>query len=382
MLVKFQLKNFKSFKNNTVIDLNSTNYKILSTRNVADNGILKGLMFVGANASGKTNIILAVKVLLDMLFSESITEIGDYFCLFGEGSSIVLNYEFLIDDNNICYSITYDIKKHVMIEKLYLNNKLVIDRIGKNATSQITENTIFDDIDDNILLLRQIYFNTKFYGNDVLKKWFQFLLNSAYIDLYKRKVFSPGKHPLLIEEYLDKQGVATINEFFNEFDFNQRVEFTDQSRGNKVRISTGGEKAIFFKRKSIDEPIPYSFESLGNQNLLNLLPSFFHVINNGGILLIDEFSSGFHNELEEILMKYFMKKSRDSQIFIVSHSTNLISNTIFRPDQIYSVDFNGNRGSSIKRFSTEKPREAQNLEKMYVSGVFNGLPNYRQMENK
>ena len=46
-----------------------------------------------------------------------------------------------------------------------------------------------------------------------------------------------------------------------------------------------------------------------------------------------------------------------------------------RPDQIYSVDFES-EGSVIKRFSSEKPREAQNLEKMYLGGVFKGVPKY------
>jgi hypothetical protein len=46
-----------------------------------------------------------------------------------------------------------------------------------------------------------------------------------------------------------------------------------------------------------------------------------------------------------------------------------------RPDQLYTVEFDSN-GSKIKRFSDEKPREAQNIEKMYLGGVFGGLPQY------
>lgn len=134
-------------------------------------------------------------------------------------------------------------------------------------------------------------------------------------------------------------------------------------------------KTIFFKRRGIDEPIPYSFESLGNRTLLQLLPAFFHCLSEGGMLLLDEFSSGFHNDLEELLIRYFMKKAEEAQLIFVSHSTNLLSNSILRPDQIYSVDFTKD-GSVIKRFSSEKPREAQNLEKMYLGGVFNGVPRY------
>ena len=70
-----------------------------------------------------------------------------------------------------------------------------------------------------------------------------------------------------------------------------------------------------------------------------------------------------------------MENSQNAQIFIVSHSTNLLTNTLLRPDQIYTVDFIKEQGSKLNRVSDRKPREAQNLEKMYLSGVFDGLPN-------
>ena len=45
MLTKIKLDNFKSFKNKTTVDLTKTNYTILP-QNVADNGVLKGCIFV------------------------------------------------------------------------------------------------------------------------------------------------------------------------------------------------------------------------------------------------------------------------------------------------------------------------------------------------
>ena len=106
------------------------------------------------------------------------------------------------------------------------------------------------------------------------------------------------------------------------------------------------------------------------------MPLFFSVVKNGGMLIMDEFSSGFHNDLEKLLIKYFMKTSDHSQLFAVSHSTNLLSTSLLRPDQIYSVDFIGD-SSVVNRFSNEQPREAQNLEKMYLGGVFDGIPQYK-----
>lgn len=74
-----------------------------------------------------------------------------------------------------------------------------------------------------------------------------------------------------------------------------------------------------------------------------------------------------------------MKNEEKSQLFITSHDTNLISNSVFRPDQINLVTFDGSNGSKIKRISKFKPREAQNLEKMYLGGMFEGLPSYEEV---
>lgn len=377
MLTGFYIKNFKSYKNKTGIDLKSTNYKILQNQNVSKNGVLKGLMFVGPNASGKTNAVIALKVLLEMLFKDELPNLFNHNCVFSNEPDIELSYDFIINDQPINYAIKYDFRKSWLSEKLSLNGEVILDRMGNNAESRITENSKFNDLDNDLLLLRTIYFNTKFKGNDTLKSWFEFLSNSAYVNPFKRQTFSPSKATMKLNDYLDENNVTEINGFLTEYNFRQKIEYDKKSSGNRIHMEIDGDsRYIFFKRDGIGEPIPYDWESLGNQNLLNILPPFFHVINHGGMLLIDEFSSGFHNELEELLVKYFFNKSQSSQVIFVTHSTNLLSTSIIRPDQVYSVDFNGQEGSVIKRFSDEKPREAQNLEKMYVSGVFSGLPNY------
>lgn len=376
MLTKIQIENFKSFKETTVIDFQSTNYKILSNTNVTDDGILKGAIFVGGNATGKTNIILAIKLLLDLLFGEKIVNIKYNKCLFSKSNIIKLYYEFNIDENIINYNIEYDVQKQFMIEKLLLNNESLLERIGNSGTSKITESPIHDNLDNQSLLLRTIYFNTKFNNFPILKEWFNYLINSIYLDASLRVRLNTLNNHLDIREYLDDNGAEDINNFFKEYNFEQSIEYSKKSIGNITSIEVEETKDIFFKRTGVGEPIPYAMESLGNRNLINMLPSFFHVIKNGGMLIIDEFSSAFHNELEELLVKYFMKNSNKSQLFIVSHSTNLLSNSIFRPDQEYSVEFVGADGSRINRFSNEKPREAQNIEKMYNSGYFGGKPDY------
>jgi AAA15 family ATPase/GTPase len=388
MLTKITLHNFKSFKNTETIDLTKTNYIILP-QNVADNGVLKGCIFVGANASGKSTIILGVKLLLDFLFLERNMNSGIFVCMFGDNPCYSLEYDFLIEKKNIHYSFEVDTRKNMISEKLYLEDKLMMERMGLSAKSYIADKNGINydetDVGKDSLFLRTLYFNTKFASNPVLKSWMEYLKKSIYINMFERRILSYNNMEVSVTRYLDKGGCQSINKFFNEYNFEQNIEYDHSSEGNHIKMIVGideSEKDVFFKRKGIEVPIPFSEESLGNQNLLRILPSFLTAIENDGMLLIDEFSSGFHNDLESLLVRYFMEKSKYAQMLFVSHSTNLLSNSILRPDQEYSVEFQRENGSSVKRFSTEQPRSAQNIEKMYVSGVFGGLPDYKEVQHE
>lgn len=382
MLSKIVMKNFKSFKNETIIDFTKTNYAVLHDTNVAENGVLKGTILVGANASGKSNALLAIKLLLDFLFMEREMNSGFLFCLFSDNPEFSIEYHFRIGEKEIKYIIKNNSIKDMIFEKLYIDNKLLLERMGLSGKSYFVDNKEIsydeNEVDNKTLLLRTIFFNTRFAGNEILKKWFEFLQNSIYINAFERRVKSYGKKDFGLLSYLKSNGSELINNFFDSCNFEQTVEFANESKSDNFILKAGDneEKMLFFKRKGIKVPIPFTEESLGNRNLLNMLPSFLNVLKNNGLLLVDDFSSGFHNELEELLVKYFMKTSDKSQMIFVSHSTNLLSTSILRPDQIYSVNFNEENGSQIKRFSEEKPRVAQNLEKMYLSGVFGGLPKY------
>lgn len=388
MLTKITMKNFKSFKNTVSVDMTKTNYTILP-QNVADNGVLKGCIFVGANASGKSTIILSVKLLLDFLFSERNLNSGIFLCMFGDSSTYSLAYDFLIQGHNIHYCFEVDTRKNMITEKLLVDEKLMLERMGVSAKSYIAEangvNYDETDVGKDTLFLRTLYFNTKFASSSVLKAWMEYLKKSIYINMFDKRIVPYDKTEVSVARYLDKSGCGEINSFFDEYNFEQNIEYEHRSKGKGFQLIMGSdenEKGIFFKRKGIEVPIPFVEESLGNQNLLKILPAFLSVITGGGMLLIDEFSSGFHNELENLLVRYFMEKSTCSQMFFVSHSTNLLSNSVLRPDQEYSVEFRREQGSSVKRFSSEQPRSAQNIEKMYVSGVFGGLPEYKEIENE
>ena len=244
MLTKITLDNFKSFKNRVSIDLTKTNYTILP-QNVADNGVLKGCIFVGANASGKSTIILGIKLLLDLLFSERNLNSGMFRCIFGGRRQYSLEYEFLIENKTIKYYFEIGKKNTIYSEKLYLDGAPMLERMGLNAKSYIVEpnGVTYDqeDVVDDTLFLRTLYFNTKFASNPVLSAWIDYLKKSVYINLFDKKIITYGAAEVSALRYLDNGGCEAINSFFNEYNFEQNIEYEHSSQGGGVVIVVGND---------------------------------------------------------------------------------------------------------------------------------------------
>lgn len=381
MLKNIKIDNFTTFVKSTFIDFSSTNYKFLD-ENISSNKILKSTLFVGENASGKTQILRAISLLFDLLFANNDINFFEFKSFYNNKESFKLTYTFDIDSNEIIYEIELSINK-ILREKLIMNSNEILSRMNTNADFNYNNETkSFHDLNEKLLFIRRIYFDTKFYDDEILNKWFEFLKNSVAINCNTRIIQDYNNNRLLAREYLNESGTKDINDFLKKINYNQQIKYDTKTDNKEVAFnmkSNDNTKFVSFMKEGTNVYIPESFESTGNLTLIQMLPLIIHAINNNCILILDEFSSGFHNELEECLIKYFQHYSNKSQIIFTSHSTNLLNNSLLRPDQIYSVSFEGKKGSVIKRFSDEMPREAQNTEKMYLNGVFNGVPRYNKI---
>ena len=370
MLKKIKLDNYTTFIQPTEIDFSASNYKFLESENVGSNKILKGCLFVGENASGKTKILKSITLLLDLLFGNNEVDLVSNKSFYTNKSTYKLEYTFIEEGKEIIYLIELGINE-IVSEKLILDKQIILERLGNTAKFNLNDEKTFSNISNKLSFLRRIYFDTNFYGNEVLNKWFNYMKKSVYINCYYRTVINYSGTSLLVHEYLNNNKVDDINKFLEKIDYKQKIEYGTET-------SNDNTKFISFNKKGTDIYISEMFESIGNITFMELLPSFLHAINNECMISIDEFSSGFHNELEECIIKYFFHYAKDSQLFFTSHSTNILNNTLIRPDQIYSVYFDSKKGSVLKRFSEEMPRESQNTEKMYLNGVFNGMPKYNK----
>ncbi len=357
MIKSYSAYNFKSFRNEVKIDtIPADNVDILS-ENITDD-LLKGLLFVGPNASGKTNALSLLQILLEIVFDEC--DISNYMNIFNTGD-MGMKYNFVFDKKEVIYNIKYHYKSKSIDEKLtiegddiFIRNNMIVNKYSKVRTKE-----------PNLPILKDVMEVECNNGNKTLMALRDFLNNSVIIDIFSRKIGieSNYKNPRI--KY-DDDMIKEINKFLEFHNF----EFTIEKQDSNPFI-----EGLFFRRKGSKIKMPFEMESIGNKTLLYIFPVIKKMCRNKGLLILDEFGSGMHNELEELLIRYFFLNNKKSQIFMVSHSTNLLTNTLFRPDQIYSVDFIDSC-SVVEKFSSENPRSTQSLEKMYLGGVFGGLPKY------
>jgi len=74
---------------------------------------------------------------------------------------------------------------------LLINNKNVLDRLKTNAiyTDGNDKRIEVNNLQANQSAIRKIYFDTRFIDNETLKKWYEFLENSVYIDQELKMIY-------------------------------------------------------------------------------------------------------------------------------------------------------------------------------------------------
>ena len=103
---------------------------------------------------------------------------------------------------------------------------------------------------------------------------------------------------------------------------------------------------------------------IGQSQLLTLLL----LMNEDNLLVVDELDRSLH----PLVVKEFIKETmnRKVQVIFSSHNTHFLQ--YLRPDQIFFAKWKNNT-SKFNRLSdiNENIREVNNIEKMYLSGLFN-----------
>jgi hypothetical protein len=422
MLLQFTVKNFKTFKDEATISFLASNYdkETLEESNIVYNEkynlrILKSAVFLGANASGKTNLFQALGVMKTLvLTSARETQKNDElnvtpFLLSTETEGQPCEFEvtFLYDDELYRYGFEVN-KSRVIAEWLYYRPKKKEIEIFYREENDFTTHerqfskgrTLIKEgfIRDNALMVSvAAQFNDQLSGNII--NWFSEtnIISGIYQEEFKEFTMNQIENPDKREKILNllqsaDLGIRDINikdvdkDFFpddmslevknrfieemkkdNQYFFSDTVTIHDKYNENYER---SGNVALSMEQD----------ESHGTQKFFYLLGPILNTLQNGLTLVVDELDSRLHTNLIIKIISLFNDpeiNSMNAQLIFNLHDTRVLSLKKFRKDQIWFIEKNRYGASkvySLSDFDSNEIRKSASYEDKYLEGRFGAIP--------
>lgn len=150
-----------------------------------------------------------------------------------------------------------------------------------------------------------------------------------------------------------------------------------------------GKKVINIRtvRKGADgESVVFDFEeeSDGTQQLFSFAGPWLDSLANGYVLFIDELHDSLHPHLVQFLVQLFHDPEtnpKSAQLIFTTHETSILNQEVFRRDQIWFCEKNNSQATELFPLTDFSPRKGrENLEAAYLSGRYGALPFVRSLK--
>lgn len=377
MLKKFEVQGFKNFDYPLVIDFSDVKQYAFNTNCIRDD-LLKTIIIYGKNAVGKSNFGLALFDIVTHLVDRNVTpDLYNYYLNnSGDYKNATFKYTFQFDKTEIVYEYKKSDADNLRYEYLEIDNEpyfkfeyldqntetIVLNDSGVliyDALQKMLPNLNYDFSDAGISTLRFIVNNSKMNENNPIIKMYDFVSNMLWFRSLDEHRFIGYKDTVRkANDYYD-----FIFEGNNLEDFKKLLSIAGVNN-NLIAVETPEEKKALY----VEDKIRIPFHRTASNGTRALYAYFYWTRNKDvSMLFIDEFDAYYHFELAEIIVKDLEK--RNMQTVLTSHNTNLLSNSIMRPDCYFVLT--KNKITSIARATDRELREGHNLEKLYMSGEFN-----------
>lgn len=403
MVLQIRLSNFFSINEEVVLDMQAASLQTRESKDLLgntfvcnDERLLKTVAIYGANASGKSNIIKAIRACVQMIFeshnyNENTVFAFTPFKFGGVGKPSRFYIRFLIDGVEYEYSFTLT-KTEIITEELYYypngRKKLVFTRDERkgpdkkdiyefrsairrpmDVAGNTSKKTLFvsraSQMDRNVAKDVFRYFNERFILNYFGYNSYSIesLLNENK-DLILKVLKAADSDIIDIRSQHELRSLTTA-----VFDpLSNQLLSRDDIQKPQLKITT-------FHRNNPEVPFDfYSEESSGTQEFFHMMLTILNIIKGNKVLLIDEISMGLHVNLVEYILNLF-HQSESAQLIFSTHNTNLLNMRKLRKDQVYFVNKRDDGASDLySLFDFKDFRENMDAEKAYLQGRFDAIP--------
>lgn len=375
-----------------------------SNVSTSDDGkrLLRTAAIYGANGSGKSAMIAAMKIFKTMVLrsfvDESIMEqlSNLYFHFDVESLDRPISMQMIFVCDGVRYRYGFEIcHGEVQTEWLFVlspcstKESYCFRREGQNikVNSKIVKGArgVDSKTRSNALYLSTAaQFNVA--SAMTIKEWFlkRFRILSGLDDtlLYTAKTFMTD--PLLRQQIM--QMLSIVDGCIKDVSIKEKRS-TDKIDPQEFEIQATHN--VFDNGQVVgNDSLNFKLESLGTTKLFALLGPFFDTIHHGGVLIIDEFGASLHTQLSIELLKMFYSPLNvgGAQLIVTTHDTNLLRKDLLRRDQIWFAEKSPEGISDLYSLVEYKINQANSVRndasfsKDYLSGRYGAIPYFGNIE--
>lgn len=415
MVLYLKIENFRSIKEPILIDL--TTEKRLDENELPYNSfkegnteILKSLLIYGRNASGKSNVLLALKALTflvensDSFKHETKIEPYEPFLLDSKSkyNPVKIEIDFISkpSKNKFKYILHYT-ENEIVFESLYIYPKGVQAKLFERKSSAVTYGEYYKGVKKKIeddLLPNQLFLSKSASSKiKYLDECYLYFIKYVYVSIihdteYDKAIIRSFSELVLNDKKLKhnmlellKAADTAISDFSiieNEKELKFPDSFPDDIKdkiieSHKFEVKTN--HFIYEEGEKIGATtLELENESFGTKKLFAIGGLILDALSDGSLLVIDELDKGLHPILSKMLINLFNSKTNNphnAQLIFATHDSSLLDLEALRRDQICFVDKTYEEHSLFYKLSDIKGiRKDTPIDKWYLSGRFNAVP--------
>ena len=408
MLIEFRVGNFRSFKETVTFSMVAAKLaaknKELDANNVVSLddqlNLLTSAAIYGANASGKSNIIAALRFMRNFVINsskesqaeESINVEHFRLSTVTENEPSFFEVIFYLEQRRYRYGFTVTTNR-VIAEWLYYvptsREARLFERglegIHPTAAFKEARGGLVDLTRDNALFLSvAAQFNGEI-SQKIIGWFLNLTINSGLNDRNRLST---------LQSYERSHDWSEIVDFIKALDLGisnidiERVPLSAQSAATGFEVEGRGTTRTIIKtlhRKYNEEGIPVAWETFdldqhesdGTLKLFSFAWPVINTLKKGNILVVDELDARLHPLLTCAIVNLFnspMTNPKHGQLIFTTHDTNLLSNKLFRRDQIWFTEKDGRGASQLYSLAEFKVRNDASFEKNYIDGRYGAVP--------
>ena len=377
MVLEIRLSNMFSFRDEVTLDLQAAKIQTKKARELEGNlfsvdgeQMLKSVALFGANASGKSNVIKAIRACVNMVRSSHNYNVDTKFAISpfkfedyaNKPSSFYIR--FLLNGVEYEYSFSF-MRDEIITETLYYypngRKSLVFSRDESRGTEKkdIYEfKTVIKrpfDVADNTSKKTLYISRASQMDREIAQKIFLFFCNDIVLDYQVANIDSLDN--------LFKERKEQMLEVLRTAD-SDIIDFKIQNNAITTFHRTNPSVAFDFETE----------ESEGTKTLFRMMVRMIGIIHEGKMLLVDEIDNSLHTQLVEFVIGMF-NHSDHAQLIYTTHNTHLLNTDFQRRDQVYFVNKREDGSSDLySLFDFKDFRDTLDMEKAYLQGRFDAIP--------